>query len=170
MRFASIRSMDTSNGMGIGVSLFVQGCHFHCEGCFNKSTWDFNGGKEFTKEVEDHLIDLANKPYITRITILGGEPLADENIDDMYNLVHRIKETYHNKKLWIYTGYTFEEIMESKNSKRFSIISKSDILVDGRFVYELKDPNLPWRGSSNQRVIDMRATSNNLFNIKLFCN
>ena len=106
MRYASIRSMDISNGSGIGVAAFVQGCHMHCTGCFNQETWDFNGGKEWTEEVENKFLEIANKSYITRVSILGGEPLAVENCKDVYNLCKRIKQEFPNKKnLGIYRLY-----------------------------------------------------------------
>ena len=101
MRYASIRSMDISNGEGVGISLFVQGCHFHCKNCFNKDTWDFNGGKEWTQDTEDKLIELANKPYIKRLSILGGEPLADENLDGVLHLVDRFRLLLPSKTIWL---------------------------------------------------------------------
>ena len=111
MRYAQVRSMDISNGEGIGVSLFVQGCPFnpHCYNCFNPDTWDFNGGKEWTQETEDKLIELANRPYIKRLSILGGEPLADENLDGVLHLVNRFRLLCPNKSIWIYSGFRWEE-------------------------------------------------------------
>lgn len=106
IRYASIRSMDISNGEGVGIALFVQGCHFHCENCFNPETWDFSGGKEWTQEVRDQFITLANRPYIKRISILGGEPLAEENLDEVLDLVNRIRLSSPKKSIWLYTGYT----------------------------------------------------------------
>ena len=103
MRYAQIRGMDISNGEGIGIALFVQGCHFHCEGCFQPETWSFNGGEKWTENVEQDFIQLANKPYITRISILGGEPLCDENVREVYQLIHKLKMTYPNKDIWLYT-------------------------------------------------------------------
>lgn len=107
MRYAQIRKMDISNGEGIGISLFVQGCHFHCKNCFNQETWDFKGGKEWTPAVEEGFIKLAGKPYIKRISILGGEPLADENVKAVYDLIVHLREIYgDSKEIWLYTGYT----------------------------------------------------------------
>lgn len=106
IRYAQIRSLDLSNGEGIGVALFVQGCNFHCKNCFNPETWDFNGGKEWTQEVKNKFLELANRPYIKRISILGGEPLADENIDDVLDLVNKIRHSLPKKTIWLYTGYT----------------------------------------------------------------
>ena len=191
MRYASIRSMDISNGEGVGVSLFVQGCHFHCKNCFNKDTWDFNGGKEWTPEIEDKFIELASRPYIKRISLLGGECLADENLDGVLNLVNRIRLLFPEKTIWLYTGYTWEETMSNESALqhkirlleevnknrdeiiiynqnkqhkpdvfelRQEIILQCDVLVDGRYIDSQKDITLKWRGSSNQRVIDVQES------------
>ena len=152
MRYAQIRNMDISNGEHIGVSLFVQGCRFCCKGCFNKETWDFNGGKEWTQEVEDKFFDLINRPYIKRVSILGGEPLADGNKLVVLDLIKKIKDKYPNKSIWLYTGYTLEEI-SSLNNLRYI-----DVLVDGRYIEEQKDLTLKFRGSKNQRLIDIQKT------------
>lgn len=127
MRYAKINSLDISNGEGIGVSIFVQGCHFHCKGCFNKETWDFNGGKEWNEEIEKQFIELISKPYIKRVSILGGEPLADENLELTFNiiaLIYGVCEQY-NKEImvWIYTGYTFEKIYNIQNIDNNSAIN-----------------------------------------------
>lgn len=151
MRYSQIRRLDISNGEGVGVALFTQGCHFHCKNCFNESTWDFNGGKEFTKEVEDSFYKLVDRPHIDRVTILGGEPLADENLETIDRLVANI-----NKKIWVYTGNTFETLIS--NDKYKSILNNIDVLVDGRYVDELRDLNLKFRGSSNQRIIDVKKS------------
>ena len=148
MRYASIRDMDISNGNDIGVALFTQGCHFHCKNCFNKSTWDFDGGKEFTKETCDKFMKLVNRPFIKRVSILGGEPLAKENVDDVCNILKQIK----NKTIWVYTGHTFETV------KNYDIMKYIDYLVDGQYVDELRDLSLKFRGSSNQRIIDVQKS------------
>ena len=142
MRYASIRDMDISNGNGIGVALFTQGCHFHCKNCFNKSTWDFDGGKEFTRETCNKFMKLVNRPFIKRVSILGGEPLAKENVDDVCNILKQIK----NKTIWVYTGHTFETV------KNYDIMKYIDYLVDGQYVDELRDLTLEFRGSSNQNI------------------
>lgn len=179
MRYADIVEFDVNNGEGVGCSLFVQGCHFHCKNCFNQSTWDFNGGKEWNEDIENKFIELVKRPYITRVSILGGEPLADENVADVSELVSRIK-TETNKKIWLYTGYTWEYLIKEnrlmqnytfdnfadpdnerqywKYLQRHSIISLIDVLVDGQYVDELKNMNLSFRGSSNQRLIDIKKT------------
>ena len=158
--------MDISNGEGVGVALFVQGCHFHCYNCFNTDTWDFNGGKEWTQEVEDKLIELANKPYIKRLSILGGEPLADENLDGVLHLVDRFRLSLPNKSIWVYSGYRWSEIFndgvyltkECAGWKRREILKQCNILVDGKYIDSLRDPKLHWRGSSNQRVINIKKS------------
>ena len=168
MRYASIRKLDISNGEGVGVALFVQGCPFHCYNCFNPDTWDFNGGKEWTKNTEDKLIELANKPYIKRLSILGGEPLADENLDGVLHLVDRFRLSFPNKSIWIYSGYTFDYIMEGigydengvfffldNDKKRYEIISKCDVMVDGQYIDSQRNPQAKWKGSDNQRVINI---------------
>lgn len=175
IRYAQIRSLDLSNGEGIGVALFVQGCHFHCPNCFNPKTWDFNSGKEWTEEVKNKFMELANHPYIKRISILGGEPLAEENLDDVLDLVNRIRLSSPQKSIWIYTGYTFEEcytrifpeyflrdekpINGSPNqNKRKKIIKNVDIMVDGQYIDSQRDITLHYRGSKNQRIIDIQKS------------
>lgn len=165
MRYASMRSMDISNGEGVGVALFVQGCHFHCKNCFNQDTWDFSDGKEWTREIEDEFMKLVNRPYIKRVSLLGGEPLADENVLDIMRLINRIKTECPDKKIWCYTGYTWEQIFPIVNPylnltqaemTRQNAVKNCDILVDGRFVEEEKDLSLEFRGSKNQRIIDVK--------------
>ena len=156
MRYALIRKMDISNGPGVGVSLFVQGCHLHCRGCFNSIAWDFNGGKEWNDDVKQKFLELASKPYIKRISILGGEPLSYENVDDIYKLIVEIKDKLSDKVIWLYTGYRFEDVINNLPSRR--VLELCDVVVDGKYVEELKDISLPWCGSSNQRVIDVQET------------
>ena len=166
IHYASIRNLDISNGEGVGVALFVQGCHFHCYNCFNTETWDFNGGKEWTQDTEDKLIELANKPYIKRLSILGGEPLADENLDGVLHLVDRFRLSFPNKSIWVYSGYRWSEIFndgvyltkECAGWKRREIVKQCNILVDGKYIDSLRDPKLHWRGSSNQRVINIKKS------------
>lgn len=163
IRYAQIRSLDLSNGEGVGVALFVQGCHFHCNNCFNPETWDFDGGKEWTEEVKNKFFELANRPYIKRISILGGEPLAKENLDDVLDLVNETRLLFPQKSIWLYSGYTFDEIFinNEPNLKRQSIIKQCNVFVDGKYIESLRDINLSFRGSSNQRVIDVKKTINN---------
>lgn len=162
MRYSSIREMDISNGEGIGISLFVQGCHFHCKGCFNPETWDFNGGKEWNDNIERKFLLLADKPYIKRISILGGEPLADENVETVYNLLIKIRTKFNNcKKVWLYTGYKWEDIVRYTNytigKTRLDIINLTDIIVDGQFQLhnqDLYNKKIVFAGSTNQRIIE----------------
>ena len=145
MRYSSIRKMDVSNGQGIGVSLFVQGCHFHCKGCFNPETWDFNGGKEWTKEIEDKFLSLANHEYIQRVSILGGEPLCDENIETVSALINKIRDLFPNKKIWIYSGYTWENLV---TLRKHEFIKEADVLVDDDKIIKHKksDYKSNWEG------------------------
>ena len=153
MKYAKIRKMDISNGEGVRVSLFVQGCSFHCKNCFNQETWDFNGGKEFTTEEIQKIIELANKDYIAGLSVLGGEPLHNNNVDEVFHIVATFKEKFPNKDIWLWTGFKFEDAI--KDSKRKLILRNIDVLIDGQFEEDKKDLNLKFRGSSNQRIIDV---------------
>ena len=177
IHYASIRNLDISNGEGVGVALFVQGCHFHCYNCFNPDTWDFNGGKEWTQDTEDKLIELASRPYIKRLSILGGEPLADENLDGVLHLVDRFRLSLPNKSIWLYSGYEFTDFFFTpiwkaseidSNTKRKQIISQCTVMVDGKYIDSQRNPSKKWAGSDNQRVID---TQQSLINGKvvLYC-
>lgn len=150
MNYAKIRKLDVTNGDGIGVSLFVQGCHFHCKNCFNKTTWDFNGGNQFTKDTLNKLVELLNNEYMERFSVLGGEPLAKENIYGVLCTIAEIRKKVTNVTIWVYTGYTFEEVKKLKYGKE--ILDKIDVLVDGRYVDELRDLTLAFRGSKNQNI------------------
>lgn len=179
MRYASIRELDISNGEGVGVALFVQGCPFnpHCYNCFNPDTWDFNGGKEWTQETEDKLIELSSRPYIKRLSILGGEPLADENLDGVLHLVNRFRLSFPNKSIWIYSGYSWSEIFndgvyltkDCAGWKRREIVKQCSVLVDGQYIDSKRNPLLKWRGSSNQQVIDIKKSLKENIVI-LYCN
>lgn len=174
MRYASIRSLDISNGEGVGVSLFVQGCPFHCKNCFNSDTWDFNGGKEWTEKTKNKFMELIDRPYIKRVSFLGGECLAEQNLDEVLKLVQEIRISFPKKTIWLYTGFEwnllmakicqstfpdkdFERIIEI-HKKRQEIISLCNIVVDGEYIDEQKDLALKWRGSKNQRVIDVKQS------------
>lgn len=186
MRFASMRNLDISNGEGVGVSLFVQGCDRHCFNCFNPDTWDFNGGKEWTEETKNKFIKLIDRPYINRISVLGGEPLAEQNLDEVLSLIKEIRISFPEKTIWLYTGFCWNDIMcsfaglqadyvvlDKKDieawEKKKKIISNVDILVDGEYIDEQKDLSLRFRGSKNQRVIDVKQSlAQN--KIVLYCN
>ena len=142
--------MDISNGPGIRVSIFMQGCTFYCKNCFNPETHDFSGGKEFTEETIDRVIELANKDEIVGLSILGGEPLHPKNIEGSTRLAKKFKDTYPNKNIWVWSGFLFDE-----NLKDFEILKYIDVLIDGVYKDELHDFRLKYRGSSNQRVINV---------------
>ena len=154
MKYAQIREIDITNGSGIGVALFTQGCPYHCKNCFNPETWDFNKGMVWTKEIENKIIELLKPEYITRLTILGGEPLIERNIEPLTALLKRVKGIYPDKQVWLYTGGDFE-VLEGLYEEIFQYI---DVLIDGRYIDDLRDYKLKWRGSSNQRIIDVQAS------------
>lgn len=156
MRYASIRDMDVVNGVGIACSLFVQGCLHHCYNCFNQETWDFKKGKEWTQEIENKFIELCKRPFIDCVSILGGEPFQQG--EDFYKLLKKLKHNV-NKPIFVWTGYKFEEIMESYPMQKCLIYI--DYLIDGKYIDSLKDYKLSLRGSSNQRIIDIKSTFNN---------
>ena len=160
MRYAQIRELDISNGEGIGVALFVQGCRFHCYNCFNTETWDFNGGKEFNHDHNKLILDLCDKDYIAGLSILGGEPLVSSNFQDLASLIEQFKIRYPNKTIWLWTGFDFINLLKTyaENNWFHIIVENLDVVVDGKFKEDLKDPNLKYCGSSNQRVIDVKET------------
>lgn len=154
MRYNTIKQLDIANGPGCRVSLFVQGCSFNCPGCFNTVAKDFSGGKEFTDQTLDLLLKLIEPDHISGLSILGGEPLHPRNRDEVLRITKKIKEVYPYKDIWLWTGYTFEEVADLLSG------SGVDVVVDGQFVEELKDLRLKYRGSSNQRVIHMQKDKN----------
>ena len=156
MKYNVIRKMDISNGPGVRVSVFMQGCDFHCKNCFNPETWSFDDGKEITQETIDGVMNLCSENYIKGLSILGGEPMHPKNIEATTKLAKEFKEKYPNKNLWIWTGYSFDKDLKDKE-----VLKYVDVLVDGRYVDELHDPTLKWRGSSNQRVIDVQKSLKN---------
>ena len=158
MRIANIRSMDISNGTGIGASLFVQGCHFHCKNCFNPETWDFNRGKEYTEETQQIILKLIEPEYITRFSILGGEPLESQNHFELAKLINLIKQKRPDIKIWVYTGYTYENLVGKESTYLEYILNNIDVLVDGQFQEGKKDLTYPFAGSTNQRVINMQES------------
>ena len=184
MRYTSMRNLDISNGEGVGVSLFVQGCPFHCKNCFNSETWNFNGGKEWTEETKNKFMKLIDRPYIKRVSFLGGECLAEQNLDEVLSLIQEIRISFPKKTIWLYTGFewnsliakvhqpmfpdkNFEHTMEI-HKKRQEIISNVDVLVDGEYIDEQKDLTLKWRGSKNQNCIDVKQSLNQN-KIVLYC-
>ena len=158
MKYAKIKKTDVANGPGVRVSIFVSGCHHHCEGCFNSEAWDFNYGNDFTEDTIQEIIEAMNHDYITGLSLLGGEPFELINQKGLLPLLKKVKEVYPEKTIWAYSGYLYDELKEMDYPETKEILSLIDVLVDGKFVESLKDPNLYFRGSSNQRVIDMKKT------------
>ncbi len=163
MNYGNIKNADIANGEGVRVSLFVSGCRHHCKGCFNPETWSFKYGNEFTKETEDNLINMLKPDYIKGLTLLGGEPMEPENQAVLVKLLRRIKKELPSKDIWCYSGYTFDTDLKPENGKVHTevtdeILSYLNVLVDGEFVEDLKNISLAFRGSSNQRIIDVPKT------------
>lgn len=155
MYYAQMRKFDIANGVGIRATLFVSGCTHSCKGCFSKPYQDFKHGMKWNKEAEDTFLSYAKDPNVHGVTILGGEPMQQTQDNDLLNLLKRIKaETSHT--IWIYSGYTFESII--KDDKKSELLKYCDVLVDGKFVEELKDITLKFKGSSNQRIINVQES------------
>ena len=156
MRYSQIKPNDVVNGEGVSVSLWTQGCPHYCNGCFNKETWDFNGGKEFGQEEYEYILELINADNIQRnLSILGGEPLCEQNINGVLALIKMVKRKFPSIKVYVWTGYTFEELIDKHPNVKFNCI---DVLIDGKFEKDLKDLSLLLRGSKNQRVINISKT------------
>ena len=155
MKILNITSPDVNNGTGFRVTLWIAGCSHHCRGCHNPESWDYNQGKPL-REVRKDLFDKLDKSYIKGLTLSGGDPLAQSrrNLLELYFLLRRIKKKFPNKDIWIYSGYTHEEILQDKFKKL--VLSQCDVLVDGLYRYVLRDTSLPFRGSSNQRIIYLK--------------
>ena len=161
MKYATIKKHDIANGSGVRVSIFVSGCNHHCKGCFNEEAWDFNYGKCFTDETIDEIIEALKPDYINGLSLLGGEPFELINQQGILPLIKKVKEIYPNKTIWAYSGFTYEELLKMKYEETKEILNLIDVLVDGKFDIDLKDPFLYFRGSSNQRIIDMNETRKN---------
>ena len=162
MKYAEIKNNDIANGEGVRVTLFVSGCTHHCEGCFNPMTWDFEYGEEFTNETKKTILDLLSPSYIKGLTLLGGEPMEPVNQRGLLPLLKKVKEQYPNKTVWCYSGYLFDKELLSESRARCEVtdelLSYIDILVDGEFVLEKKNIMLQFRGSENQRIIDVKKS------------
>lgn len=162
MNYADIKQYDVANGPGVRVSVFVSGCTHYCKGCFNKEAWDFNYGKPFTDETIGKIISYMEPSYIKGLTVLGGEPFHPRNQLMVYKLLEKVKEVYPEKSIWLFTGYDFEkDILADKrnnNEQTMRFLSYIDVIVDGKFVEELKDLSLRFKGSSNQRTICVKET------------
>ena len=162
MNFAAIKPSDIADGPGVRVSLFVSGCTNHCENCFQPETWDFGYGEPFTSETEERILNLLDRSYIKGLTILGGEPFEPSNQRALLPFVRRVRERYPDKTIWMYSGFTYEEMTREGTHPHceatLPLLALIDVLVDGRFVEKLKNLSLRFRGSSNQRLIDMKKT------------
>ena len=150
MNYAEIKKVDIANGPGVRVSLFVSGCRNHCKGCFNPETWDFDYGRPFTRATEDEIIKALRPSWIQGLSILGGEPTEEENAAILIPFLKRVRAALPDKDIWLYSGYTYEALRDKE------ILTLVDVLVDGPFLLELKDAGLAFRGSRNQRIIDLR--------------
>ena len=156
MKYSKIRKLDVTNGPGIRVSLFVSGCSHNCEGCFNKDQQDFNYGDDWTEETEKYFLDLVSNPVVVGLNILGGEPLQQTVDSSLLDLLTKVNEIYPDKDIWLWTGDLFEDAI--KNPKKLALIKKVDVLIDGRFEIDKRNIKLKYRGSENQRVIDVKAS------------
>lgn len=163
MNYATIKYYDIANGPGVRVSLFVSGCTHHCRGCFNMEAWDFDYGQAFTGEEAESIFDVCDNYYISGISILGGEPMEPKNQETLVYFLKEFKELFPSKTVWCYTGCKYEQLKGETRwhcAETDEMLTYIDVLVDGQFVEELKDISLKFRGSSNQRIIDMKATRN----------
>lgn len=162
MNYADIKRIDVANGEGVRVSVFVSGCNHHCKGCFNECAWDFNYGNKFTEKQEEEVINDLNHDYISGLTLLGGEPLEPVNQAGLLPLVKKVKEKFPNKKIWCYTGFDFEKDVVGKMAKQSEttkeLLKYIDVMVDGKFDEDKKDLSLRFRGSSNQRILDVQES------------
>ena len=162
MNYGEIKNCDIANGIGVRVSLFVSGCTNHCEGCFQPQTWDFDFGQPFTYETEQSIIEMLSPDYINGLTLLGGDPMEPKNQQALLPFVRRVKAKLPTKTVWAYSGFTYEELKTEGSYPRCEVTDELldliDVLVDGRFEQELKDICLRFRGSSNQRIIDLNKT------------
>ncbi|MBQ3038157.1 MAG: anaerobic ribonucleoside-triphosphate reductase activating protein [Clostridia bacterium] len=161
MKYGEIKTNDIANGEGVRTSLFVSGCTHHCKECFNPDTWSFNFGEEFTAETEDYILKSLAPYWIDGLSLLGGEPFEPSNQKALYPFLVKVKEQYPNKDIWCYSGYTFEELIGESRATcevTMDMLKMIDVLVDGEFKIDLKDISLKFRGSSNQRIIDVKKS------------
>lgn len=162
MHYGEIKERDIANGIGVRVSLFVSGCTNRCEGCFNKQTWDFNFGEPYTKKTQDKIIELLKPDFVTGLTLLGGEPFEPKNQEELLKLTNRVKNELPQKNIWCYTGFTLERLLNEEDYCHspftLELLDNIDVLVDGKFEEDKKNIRLKFRGSENQRVIDMNKT------------
>lgn len=159
MNYAAIKKFDIANGVGVRVSLFVSGCRHKCKNCFNKEAWDFNYGNPMTKEVEEEILASCDHSHIEGLSLLGGEPFEKENRAGLISLVSRFKQRFPEKTIWCYTGFILDsELLADGSDDIMQLLSYIDVIVDGRYIEEKKSASLLFRGSSNQRIIDVQKT------------
>ncbi|MFR6021394.1 MAG: anaerobic ribonucleoside-triphosphate reductase activating protein [Clostridia bacterium] len=162
MNYADIKKIDVANGEGVRVSVFVSGCNHHCKGCFNQCAWDFNYGKEFSEKEEQQIIEYMNHDYISGLSLLGGEPLEPKNQEGLLPLVKKVKEKFPDKNIWCYTGFDFEKDVVGKMAKNNEttreLLKYIDVIVDGKFEEDKRDLKLQFRGSSNQKIVDVKKS------------
>ena len=162
MHYGAIKDCDIANGLGVRVTLFVSGCTHHCKGCFQPKTWNFKYGDPYTREVEDRILGMLSPAYIRGLTLLGGEPFEPENQRELVGLLRRVRAERPEKDVWCYTGYTYETDLLKESRARCEVtdemLSLIDVLVDGEFVQSKRNISLSFRGSENQRLIDLRKT------------
>ena len=162
MYYADIKSYDIANGEGCRVTLFVSGCTNHCKGCFQPETWDFHYGQPYTKDTEEYILNLLQNPHIKGLTILGGEPFEPFNQAELVNLLHIVKQKFPEKNIWCFTGFVYDKDLLKGQRKHTNatdeMLSYIDVLVDGPFILQQRDISLWFRGSKNQRVLDMKQT------------
>ena len=170
MNYSDIKFTDMINGRGIRVSLFVSGCTHRCKGCFNRETWDENYGVPFTDDIQENIFEYFERfnTVMRGLSLLGGDPTYYKNIEPLQKFCHEFKRRFPKKDIWIWSGFTWEQIL--KDEKKYNLLKECDVLIEGKFVEELKDINLKWRGSSNQRVIDIQKTIENKNEIVLYDN
>ncbi len=157
MNYNKIRKMDISNGPGVRVSIFMQGCAFNCKECFNPETHDFNGGKEFNEDTINEVLKLCDNENVKGLSILGGEPMHPKNVEGTAKLAKTFKEKFPDKNVWVWSGFKFDQDLRN-NEQDKEALKYIDVLVDGQYVDALRNPTLKWRGSSNQRVIDVQKS------------
>ena len=162
MNYADIKKIDVANGEGVRISVFVSGCNHHCKGCFNQCAWDFNYGKEFSEKEEQQIIEYMNHDYISGLSLLGGEPLEPKNQEGLLPLVKKVKEKFPDKNIWCYTGFDFEKDVVGKMAKNNEttreLLKYIDVIVDGKFEEDKRDLKLQFRGSSNQKIVDVKKS------------
>ncbi len=160
MNYGTIKKNDIANGLGVRVSLFVSGCRNHCKGCFNECTWDFSFGKPFTSEVEDEILKALEPAHISGLSVLGGEPFEEENQETLAPFLEKVRKTFPQKNIWCYTGYVLDRDL-CEGGKKYTpftarLLSAIDVLVDGPFIEAERDLTLNFRGSKNQRILDIK--------------